>query len=616
MAITPSPPPGPSQARSASIAGAASLQVERRQWRLWALAIIITLLLLAGMASFSFIFDSSDPSFSATLRDSIRGLVALVFLFDLYTIYQQIQIYRIRRQLIDREELFSLITENADDLISVVNIHGQRLYNSPAHQRALGYSDIELQGPSVLEQIHPEDRDLILRASQEAFQTGAPVRVEYRFRRKDGEWRILESTNSGVRNPEGAIEKLIVVTRDITERRHSEQMLRQREEQLRQARKMEAVGRLSGGIAHDCNNLLAVSIGYTEAMEMQVGTGDPLRKPITEILKATERAAGLTRQLLDFSRKKVSQPCALDLNSIVVDMSQMLQRLIGAPIILTTELERDLSKIKADQSQIEQMLVNLVVNARDAMPSGGNLKIETSNLDIDEQQAQALPFLRPGPHVVLKVSDTGIGMDAETLRHIFDPFFTTKDPGKGTGLGLSTVYAVVRQSEGVIGTHSEPGKGTTFTIYLPHYGEGIPPREQVATPRASYHGTDTILVVEDEDSLLNLTCDFLAESGYTAIPAHDGLEALEVCRSHREPIHLLLSDISMPKLGGISLVRQVAALRPDIRILLMTAYTKPETVAPDRLGVNADILLKPFSREVLLQKVREVLDRAELPVSS
>jgi len=592
--------------------GVRSHQVERRQWWLWAAAIVITLLLLAGMASFFFVFDASDPTFSVTLRDSIRGLVALVFLFDLDTIFQQVEIHRIRRQLNDREEMFRLISENAEDLISVIDPSGKRLYNSPGYTRAFGYTEEELQGVPVLDQVHSDDKERILAARKEAFFSGMPIRVEYRFRRKDGDWRILESTGNGIRNSDGKIERMVVVSRDITERRRSEELLRQREEQLRQARKMEAVGRLSGGIAHDFNNLLSVIIGYSEVMELQMGETSPLRKNVEEIIKAAERASGLTQQLLAFSRKKPLQPKILDLNSLVIDMGQMLRRLIGAHLDLTTQLSSDLGKIRADQGQIEQVILNLVVNARDAMPQGGKLSIETANTLIDEVQAKGLPFLRPGPHVILTISDTGIGMDDDTRRQMFEPFFTTKDPGKGTGLGLSTVYSVVKQSAGVIGVQSAPGNGSTFKIYLPQATEEM--AEPVLDPSETQdcEGTDTILVVEDEEPLLILTCDALVENGYTVLAARDGVQAREIAKSFRDPIDLLLTDVAMPRMGGLALAQEMISLRPGIRVLFMTAYSEREPALPANL-CHTELLSKPFARNVLLQKVRQMLDRTELP---
>ncbi len=440
--------------------------VEKLQWWLWACAILVTLLLTAGMASFSFLFRDSDPQYSFTLRDSIRGLVGLVFLFDLYTIYQQVEIHRIRRQLSEQEEMFQLISENADDLITVVNKEGKRLYNSPGYQKVFGYSSEDLQGKPVVDQIHPDDHQAILAAKDDVFRKGFGPRVECRFRSKEGQWRTLESNGSPVRNHRGQIEKIVVISRDITERKRAEELLRQREEQLRQSQKMEAVGRLSGGIAHDFNNLLGVIIGYGEEMELHLGPDHPLRKSAVEIRKAGERAARLTQQLLAFSRQQVLQPKVLDLNAAVTDIGKMLRRLIGADIELTIKLASQLGRVKADQSQIEQVIVNLVVNARDAMPDGGKLRVETSNVDISESLARSLPFLRPGPHVLLTVADTGVGMDAETQQHIFEPFFTTKGPGRGTGLGLATVYGIVKQSGGVVGIASAPRERRKIQNFL------------------------------------------------------------------------------------------------------------------------------------------------------
>src|ERR1700704_129765 len=468
-------------------------QVERRQLWLWATAIVVTLLLTAGLASFSYLFEQSEPHFSFYLHQTVRGLIALVILFDLHIIYQQLEIQRMCRQLNEREELYRLISENAEDLIAVMDADGHRIYTSPGYERLFGYTHEELQGVPIADQVHPEDRERILQARKEAFQTGARFRLEFRFRRKDGEWRILESTGGVVLSAQGKAKKLVAVSRDITERKHAEEALRQREEQLRQAQKMEAVGRLSGGIAHDFNNLLGVIIGYSEDIELRVAKGDPLRKSAMEIRKAGQRAAALTQQLLAFSRQQVLKPNVLALNLLVSDIGKMLQRMIGAHIELSTNLDPELGSIKADQSQIEQVLVNLVVNARDAMPEGGVLLIETSSVYLDEAQARTLPFLRPGRHALLTVTDTGVGMDEETQRHIFEPFFTTKERGKGTGLGLATVYGVVKQSGGVVGVHSEPGKGSIFKIYLPQVDAQFGTNKEDSSESEIPAGTETVL---------------------------------------------------------------------------------------------------------------------------
>jgi two-component system cell cycle sensor histidine kinase/response regulator CckA len=585
---------------------------EQRQWWLWASAVAVTLLLTAGMTSFTYIFKQPDPQFAYTVRDSIRGLVGLVFLFDVYIIYQQLQIHRIRRRLSENEEVFRVIAENAEDLITVLDRDGMRLYSSPGYTRIFGYSSEELQGTSCLDQVHPDDCASVIAARLETYEKGAGPRVEYRFLTKDGQWRFLESNGSPVRNHRGEIERLVVVSRDITERKRADELLRQREEQLRQSQKMEAVGRLSGGIAHDFNNLLAVIIGYTESMEQRLAPADPLRKNAEEIRKAGERAAALTRQLLAFSRQQVLQPKVLDLNAVVTDMGKMLRRLIGVNIELSTSLAPQLGKVKADQSQLEQVIVNLVVNARDAMPQGGKLLVETSNIDVDEHLARSLPFLHPGPHILLAVADTGIGMDEQTQRHIFEPFFTTKDLGKGTGLGLATVYGVVKQSGGIVGVDSQEGRGSTFKIFLPQAAESTVARTSHANSATSTKGAGTILLVEDEEALLKLIAEALSESGYSVLTARDGIQALEIARSSAEPIHLLLTDVSMPKLGGPALAEYIVHMRPEIRVLFMTGHADHETVSNGSLGNGSGFLQKPFNQRALIHEVRRTLAVAPL----
>ena len=582
-------------------------KVERQQWWLWASAIVITLLLTAGMASFSFLFEQSDSTFSFNLRQSVRGLVGLVFLFNLYTIYQQIQIHRIRRLMSQQERMFRLISENAEDLITLVDRDGNRQYDSPGYAR-FGYSGEDLQHGSIPEQVHPEDRDAVVAARLETFEKGSAPRVEYRFQCKDGEWRILESTFSPVRNDRGQIEQVVIVSRDITERKLSEELLRRREEQLRQSQKMEAVGRLSGGIAHDFNNLLGVIIGYSESIEYRLEPGDPLRKSAVEIRKAGERAAALTHQLLAFSRQQALQPQILDLNALVTDMGTMLRRLIGMHIELSTSLAADLGRVKAEQSQIEQVIVNLAVNARDAMPDGGNLTIETSNLDVNQALANRLPFLQPGPYVVLVVTDTGVGMDPQTRRHIFEPFFTTKGLGKGTGLGLATVYGVVKQSGGGVTVDSELGKGATFKIFLPRTQEAVlaPTAEEPSVKTTT--ATGTILLAEDEEALLNLTAERLTECGYQVLPARDGEQALEIARSFDGTIHLLLTDIMMPKMNGLALARTVSELRPGIRIVFMSGHADRDVSHREAVQSGADSIQKPFSHDHLILLLRRALD--------
>jgi two-component system cell cycle sensor histidine kinase/response regulator CckA len=386
---------------------------------------------------------------------------------------------------------------------------------------------------------------------------------------------------------------------DITERKNLE-------EQLRQAQRIEAVGRLAGGVAHDFNNLLTAILGYSDIVLEQLPSGDRLRHYVGEIKKAGERAASLTRQLLAFSRQQVLAPLVLDLNAVVADMEKMLRRLIGEDIELVTVLGHDLARVKADPSQLEQVIMNLAVNARDAMPEGGRLSLATANFLVDEAYAQRHVGLKPGPYVTLTVTDTGCGMDAETLSRIFEPFFTTKEKGKGTGLGLSTVYGVVKQSGGYIEVESEPGRGTAFRVYLPQVEESltnVKEREPAAAPSS---GAETILLVEDEESVRTLVESVLRSKGYKVIPAARGDEALALSEQYAQPIALMLVDMVMPRMSGRELARRLAPLHPETKVLFMSGYAGSS--ASDGLDADTHFIQKPFTSEALARKVRETLD--------
>ena len=597
--------------RSPATLQASLRRVERREWVLWASAILVTLLLTLGIISFSVpVVREYAPDFrDFHLNLAVRGLVGLVLLFDLYTIYQQVQIYRIRRQLAQREELFRLISENAADMIAVVDANGQRLYNSPSYGRILGYSPEELQGTSGFEQIHPDDRPLVEEAAKEARGGGLGRTIQYRLRHKDGSWRILESRSSAVLNAQGEVEKFVIVNRDVSERKNLE-------EQFRQAQKMEAVGRLSGGVAHDFNNLLGVIIGYSEFLQERLDPANDLRSSVDEILSAGKRAASLTRQLLAFSRQQVLDPKVLDLNGAVTDMYKLLRRLIGEDIELTTLLSPDLGRVKADQGQLEQVILNLAVNARDAMPHGGKLIIQTQNFVMDEAFVRQYPYpVQPGPYVRLTVSDSGIGMDAETKARAFEPFFTTKEKGKGTGLGLSTVYGVVKQSGGYIDILSAPGAGTTFKIYLPCVNEAMKAEVITKDGNRSFEGRETILLAEDETSLRTLTRNTLELFGYTVLEAKDGIEALNVSDRHSGGIDLLLTDVVMPGMDGRSLAHELTRRRPEVKVVFMSGYTGQTVGAQGPIDPGSAFLSKPFTRDALTRKIREVLDR-RVPVEA
>jgi two-component system cell cycle sensor histidine kinase/response regulator CckA len=600
--LTHGPAEGPRPLASLSIRGDMR-RVERRQWWLSFSSVVVTLLLTLGIVSFSYVvFLYQNNSWDGmNIHAAMRSLVAIVLLFVVYVIYQQLQIHRFRLHLVEQEEIFRLIGENAADMIAVVHVDGRRLYNSPSYQKWLGYSPQELEQTSPFEQIHPDDRKQVVAAAEEARKTGVGRRVEYRVRHKDGHWCALESTASAVRNAHGSVEKLIIVNRDITERK-------QLQEQLFLSQKLEAVGRLSGGIAHDFNNILGVIIGYSEALQQKIGPDDPFREAVDEIEKAGQRAASLTQQLLAFSRKQVLEPKILDLNSIVNDVEKMLRRLIGEDIELKTVLSQDLGRVKADRGQIEQVIMNLAVNSRDAMPCGGKLTLETSNSVLTEADAARHRYVVPGPCVTLQVSDTGIGMDAEVQSHIFEPFFTTKGKGKGTGLGLATVYGIVKQSGGYIWLESESGKGTKFNICLPR-AEGVEEEavRETVKPARRAAGPQTILLVEDEPSLRKLTRRTLVEAGYTVLEAADATEAMEVARRSGSPVDILLTDIVMPGMNGHELAGQLSPGRPDMKVLFMSGYTDGAVATHGVLKPGTTILRKPFSRDTLVKYVADIL---------
>lgn len=391
------------------------------------------------------------------------------------------------------------------------------------------------------------------------------------------------------------------------ERSQVEEALNQSETHLRLSQRMEAVGRLAGGIAHDFNNLLSAILGYTGLILHSLDLADPVREDVREIEKAAERAADLTQQLLAFSRRQMLQPKVLDLNAIVTDMDKLLRRLVSEDITIQVNLDPKLDRIKADSGQIEQVLMNLAVNARDAMGSGGKLIIETSNVELDATYASRHTAVKPGSYILLAVSDNGTGMDEETISHIFEPFFTTKEQGKGTGMGLSTVYGIVKQSGGNIWVYSEVGLGTTFKIYLPAVSEPVAPIAPRPVPirRA---GSETILLVEDEEVVRALAYRLLHNDGYKVLQARDGLQALEICRQYRSRIDLLLTDVVMPRMSGRDLATQLKLWYPHLRILYMSGYTDTAIVHHGVLDPNTAFIQKPFTAEGLTTKIREVLD--------
>ncbi len=461
----------------------------------------------------------------------------------------------------------------------------------------LGLQPNEIVGMSLAEYFKTSDQTFPPIAAHRRATAGDPGTFHVEW--KDGSYAChVEPLRDAAGNVKGAI----CMALDITDRK-------QLEEQFRQAQKMEAVGRLAGGIAHDFNNLLMVIQGYADLLTDRIPANDPLRRNAEQIQTAAQRATSLTQQLLAFSRKQILAPKILGVHSVVADMEKILRRLIGEDIELRVSAAPDLWLIQADRSQIEQVIMNLAVNARDAMPNGGRLTIETANVELDGSFSHSPTVLAPGKYVMLAVTDNGSGMDAKTQAHIFEPFFTTKEKGKGTGLGLATVYGIVKQSGGYIWVYSEPGQGTTFKIYLPRVqgAGGVTDRDRPGEIQAALRGSEVVLLVEDEAGVRELAREYLETSGYTVLEARDGYVALELANSHKGPIHLLMTDVVMPGISGRELAQRVVKIRPDIKILYMSGYTDQAIVHQGILEGDAILLQKPFSMATLASKLREIL---------
>ncbi|MBI5585151.1 MAG: PAS domain S-box protein [Deltaproteobacteria bacterium] len=462
----------------------------------------------------------------------------------------------------------------------------------------LGYSLEELRGMKASQTYEdPLARQAILQQLQ---QEGRVSDQEVRLKRKDGNILSVLLSMDSIDWESGNV--ILTSIKDVTEQKN----LRS---QFQHAQKLEAVGRLAGGIAHDFNNLLSVINGYSELGLDKLEEDHPLRADLQEVRRAGGRAAGLTRQLLAFSRKQALSLEVLNLNEIVGNVEKMLRRLIGEDVELITDLAEDLGPVKGDIGQIEQVLMNLAVNARDAMPGGGKLAIGTRNLSLDQDLALHHPGLAPGLYVLLTVSDTGTGMDRETQGQIFEPFFTTKGQGRGTGLGLSTVYGIVKQIGGDIQVYSEPDLGTTFKIYLPRAGEAGNDRPKIECSGIPSKGNETILVVEDDKALRSLTRHFLESAGYRVLTAADGEQGRRMVEQLREPIHLLLTDVVMPKMNGLELADQLRGLFPELKVLFMSGYADTTIIKPDRIGPGFRFISKPFERVSLFQMVRNLLDQ-------
>jgi PAS domain S-box-containing protein len=483
-------------------------------------------------------------------------------------------------------------------------------YVNPKFTQLTGYTLEEVIGknPRILKsgETPPEEYKRLW----DTITSGREWQGEFHNKKKNGELYWESASISSIKNAEGLITHLVAVKEDITGRKRAEEERAALQEQLRQSQKMEAIGKLAGGVAHDFNNLLTVIKGYCQLSLVEMKESAPIRDTLEVINKAAEKAADLTRQLLAFSRRQIMEMRVLDLNALLQNLDKMLRRIIGEDIELVTSLGEDLGRVKADPGQIEQVVMNLAVNAKDAMSKGGKLIIETANVELDEAYARTHVAVTPGPYVMIAVSDTGTGMPLEVRDRVFEPFFTTKGKGKGTGLGLSTVYGIVKQSNGNIWVYSEPGKGTTFKIFLPRVDE---PAEKLKVQEIGEEfprGSETILVVEDDKEVRNLTVRILKRQGYTVLDGSYGDEAFSVCRQHKGPIHLLLTDVVMPGMDGRALSESLSQLHPEMKVLYMSGYTDDAIVHHGVMEKGMNYIQKPFTVNGLTKKVRELLDKS------
>jgi PAS domain S-box-containing protein len=623
------------------------------------------------------------------------------------------------------EEYFRSLIENALDIITVVDVDGTVRYGSPSFERVLGYPHGDLTGENLFKLIHPEDRERVHELLEVGAQhPGATHSTEFRVLHRKGAWRVLEAIGKRF-DQESSVAGYVLNSRDITERKRSDEAVRQAnetlravietsplaiytldlegtvrtwnssaqqmfgysqdevigkplpvigtdqepafrqrldevivtgserngderwttksgggidvsywnaplrdadgavtgiievvadnserirlEEQFRQVQKMEAVGRLAGGVAHDFNNLLTVITGYCQMLIDRFPAGDATRDDIQQVLKAADRATALTRQLLAFSRKQIVQPKVIDLGMLVAEMQQMLKRLLGVNIELVLQIQPNAGKVRVDPGQIEQVVVNLVVNSRDAMPQGGRLVLSIRNVELPGESGIKEAPMNAGSYVVLEVTDTGFGMDHEVRSHLFEPFFTTKEKGRGTGLGLSTSYGIVKQNRGEIQVDSTPGEGTTFCIYFPRVDEPVHTDHPGPVAGTTTRGAETILVAEDEDGVRHVLTQMLRDQGYTVFPASGGAEALQVAQNHAGSLDLLVSDVMMPRMSGPELAQRLRDIRPAVKVLFVSGYTDSQIVREGELAPGTDFLQKPFTREQLASKVREVL---------
>jgi two-component system cell cycle sensor histidine kinase/response regulator CckA len=507
------------------------------------------------------------------------------------------------------EGKYHLVVEHANQGILIAQ-DGMVKFSNPKISQISGYSQEELSSKSFTEFIHSDDRQMVVENHLKRLQgIELPHIYDFRILDKEGSIKWLE-INAALINWEGKPATLNFLT-DITERKRTEEEMNTLQEQFHQSQKMEAIGRLAGGIAHDFNNLLTIIKGYSQLSLQELKEENPLKGNLEEINRASEKASDLTRQLLSFSRSQMMERKVVDLNTLLKNLDKMLRRIVGEDVELITFLADDLGRIKVDPGQIEQVIMNLVVNAKDAMPSGGKLAIETANVELDETYARSHIGVKPGRYVMLLVSDTGMGMAPGVKKNIFEPFFTTKEKDKGTGLGLSTVYGIVKQSGGDIWVYSEPDYGTTFKIYLPRVDEpqDIDEVKEKGIEEGLPHGDETILVVEDDEEVRKITGRILRMQGYRVLEASNGGDVFSVCDQHDGPIHLMVTDVVMPKMHGPELAKRVSSLYPEMKVIYMSGYVEKVISHHGILEKGMEYIQKPFTVNELARKVREVLDK-------